>query len=645
MVAYHIPALSHPDAAALAVLGKVLTDADEGFVSRAIKPAASVGAAILYRHDPSLLTFSSTPKSDAGADPTLERLVSSLDSARSHVPGEDLIKRARTSLLADMDKSAEPRLEFGARLSDWIGAGGWRLFYLHRARIEQVTLTDVRRVAGTYLHPSNRTVGVLVPESRPSIVTIPSAPSLTGEYARLERGSASSDEKGSAPNAPATPGEAVAGGATVTWDGSPERLIDALRVDTLPNGLRLATLPTSGSDVSVRLSVRYGSNTLLAGRRAAAQLFSFIPKTGPADMTAAAFSDLKTRLQIDMGTSFGVGELVVNVNNARRDTLDQALRLLSQTVRNPRLDTASIEKARQDQGFAARAMERSPILLARNTLQRRLWQLPASHPLYDATSAERDASSKSVPDAEVAKIYQELWSTANMLLVVVGDFERDTVHRIVRDVFGDWSKSGPRAEALDAPYVETRPERIAVPLSGLREAQLVAGLLVPLGRDSADLSAMQVAAHIIGSGATTSRLGARIREQAGLSYTVLASLESPRGAASLFIIRANAVSEGLQRVEELTRAELAAILREGFSEEDVARAKEEMANSWRGFIGQPRQVVRLLVDRLSSGGSFSDELADQRRLSAVTAESATRAVRKYLDPTRLVVVHVGAEVR
>jgi zinc protease len=438
-----------------------------------------------------------------------------------------------------------------------------------------------------------------------------------------------------------TPG----GGAEAKWDGSPEHLVDALRVETLANGLRVATLPANGSDLSVRLAVRYGSNTLLAGRWAAAQIFSLILKNGPADMTPAAFSELKTRLQFDMGTSFSVGDLVININNATRDDLDQILRLLNHTIRNPRLDSASIAKARQERELSARALERTPILLARNTLQRRLWQLPESHPLYDATGAERDATSKSVPDTEVAKIHQELWSPGNMLLVVVGDFARETVHRTARDVFGDWNKSAPLAEVLSAPYVETRPEHIAVPLSGLKEALMVAGLLVPLGRDSADLSAMRVAAHIIGSGATTSRLGARIREQAGLSYTVHASLESPRGAASLFIIRANAAPEGLHRVEELARAELAAILREGFSEEEVARAKEGMANAWRGFVGQPRQVVRLLVDLLSTGRTFSDELAGQRRLSAVTADGASQAARTYLDPARLVVVRVGADVR
>jgi hypothetical protein len=137
---------------------------------------------------------------------------------------EDVIKRARTSLLADMKRSAESRLEFAARLSEWIGAGDWRLFYIHRARIEQVTLADVRRVAGTYLHPSNRTVGVLVPRSL-SMVTVPAAPSLADEYARLERGSATTNEKG------VTPG----GGSEARWDGSPEHLVDALRVETLAN--------------------------------------------------------------------------------------------------------------------------------------------------------------------------------------------------------------------------------------------------------------------------------------------------------------------------------------------------------------------------------------------------------------------------
>ena len=43
-------------------------------------------------------------------------------------------------LLASSDR-------FAVQLSEWAGAGDWRLYFLHRDRLEKVTAADVNRVA------------------------------------------------------------------------------------------------------------------------------------------------------------------------------------------------------------------------------------------------------------------------------------------------------------------------------------------------------------------------------------------------------------------------------------------------------------------------------------------------------------------
>ena len=48
-------------------------------------------------------------------------------------------------------------------LSEWAAQGDWRLYFLHRDRLEKVTPEDVKAVAEKYLRPSNRTVGLFIP--------------------------------------------------------------------------------------------------------------------------------------------------------------------------------------------------------------------------------------------------------------------------------------------------------------------------------------------------------------------------------------------------------------------------------------------------------------------------------------------------
>ena len=48
-------------------------------------------------------------------------------------------------------------------MSELIGAGDWRLFFINRDNLRKVTPEDVQRVAAAYLKPSNRTVGEFIP--------------------------------------------------------------------------------------------------------------------------------------------------------------------------------------------------------------------------------------------------------------------------------------------------------------------------------------------------------------------------------------------------------------------------------------------------------------------------------------------------
>ncbi len=66
----------------------------------------------------------------------------------------------------------------GLQMSEWIGAGDWRLFFLNRDRIRKVTPEDVGRAAASYFKASNRTVGEFIPTAKPERAEIPSAPDV-----------------------------------------------------------------------------------------------------------------------------------------------------------------------------------------------------------------------------------------------------------------------------------------------------------------------------------------------------------------------------------------------------------------------------------------------------------------------------------
>ena len=130
-----------------------------------------------------------------------------------------------------------------------VGAGDWRLFFLHRDRVRKATADDVQRVAARYLKPTNRTVGVFIPTPKPDRAEIPPTP----DVAALLK-----DYKG----------DAACAGRGVRSLAGEHRVADDAR-STLPSGMKVALLPkkTRGETVVAALTLRFGDEKSLTDAR------------------------------------------------------------------------------------------------------------------------------------------------------------------------------------------------------------------------------------------------------------------------------------------------------------------------------------------------------------------------------------------
>ena len=60
----------------------------------------------------------------------------------------------------------------GTYMSEFIGAGDWRLAFIHRDRIESTTVEQVNAAVQKYFIPTNRTIGNFIPTDKPERVEI-----------------------------------------------------------------------------------------------------------------------------------------------------------------------------------------------------------------------------------------------------------------------------------------------------------------------------------------------------------------------------------------------------------------------------------------------------------------------------------------
>ncbi len=166
---FHVPAGSHAEFPAVQLLADILDSEPSGRLYKALvetKKASSVMAFAHAYHDPGALEIMAevNTKDRAVLEQVRDTILSVLeDVARSGVTKEE-VDRARQSHLKAFELAAHDPNRIAIQLSEWAAQGDWRLYFLNRDRVEQVTPAQVKQVAEKYLTASNRTVGLLRPD-------------------------------------------------------------------------------------------------------------------------------------------------------------------------------------------------------------------------------------------------------------------------------------------------------------------------------------------------------------------------------------------------------------------------------------------------------------------------------------------------
>src|SRR5699024_1356190 len=73
------------------------------------------------------------------------------------------LDRAKTKILKDIEAIQNNTISTAISLTEIIGSGDYRLAFLYRDNIENLTLDDINRVAKKYFKDNNRTVGLFIP--------------------------------------------------------------------------------------------------------------------------------------------------------------------------------------------------------------------------------------------------------------------------------------------------------------------------------------------------------------------------------------------------------------------------------------------------------------------------------------------------
>jgi zinc protease len=638
-IAYHTPSAAHVDTSALRLLAGILSQQPNGRLYKAIvesKLATGVNSSADNYHDPGLFTLSAQAE-PVKLDAVRDALMQTIETLGKEPFTQDEVDKAKVRSKRAAETLQSNSGGMAQALSSASALGDWRLLFIQRDRLQAVTADDVNQVAKTYFQKHNRTVGIYLPQEQPQRLTIPAAPSLD---------SIVKDYKG---------GSVTAAGEA--FDPSPENL-DA-RIKTLEmGGLKVGLLEKKnrGETVSLVLTLHYGNEDSLKDQTVAAGMLPGLMMAATKKHDRQALREEMDKLGIRISPGLGgfgggrrgggggpgtPGQLTFSVE-ATRTTLPMAIKLLSEILREPAFPEAEFDTMKRRSMAGLEASRTDPAALASNKLARALSPYPATDLRYVPTPEESEKRLDEVTLAQVAALYNKQLGASSGELAIVGEFDTDSALAQVREILKDWKSDVPVKRIERSAPKDLTGSKTDILTPDKANAVFLAGLAFPLKETDADFTALRVGNFMFGGGTLSSRLGNRIRQKEGLSYGVTSSVAaSTRDPSASFTINAITNPMNIDRVEKAVAEELKLFLENGPSLEELTDARKGYLEAQKIGRTGDAALAGQMVNNLQLGRTFAHISATEKRITELTPEDIRSAFKKYVDPSKLVIVRAG----
>jgi zinc protease len=622
IVAYRIPSALHADTLAMTYAGETLGSAPSGRLHKALVEtgkAAQVSAGTQDGVDGSLFVVEAIVRKGDPVEPVRDEMIRLIEDFAGNPPSPAEMERVRIRMTNSFEQIMTNHEVIGRALSEYIALGDWRTFFLQRDEFPKVTAEQVQAASRKYLLRDNRTVGLFLPEDNARRAEIPqpaSAAELVSNYR---------------PKAVAVEAE--------SFDSSPENIEKRVRRLEIA-GMKVALLSKKnrGETVFFTMNMPAGDEKTLFGQSEAGALTRGMMSMGTTRYTREQLRDEFAKLKVSGGVN-GAGASF----QTTRPNLVAAIRLAAHVLREPSFPATEFEQLKKLMVTSIEAQLSDPGAKASEAMDRQFNIYPKGDPRYSASLQESLDGIRAVTLDDVKRFHRTFYAANRAQFAIVGDFDEAEVTRAIQEGFADWRNDTPW-KRITREYRDIPAKTITIETPDKENAVFMARMNIDVNQNDPEYAALQLADYIFGGAAGfDSRLTARIRVKEGLSYSV-----GSQAAGTIFdragtwTADASAAPQNIARVEAALREEIEKALRDGFTDEEIAKAKSGWVQRYAQNRVQDQSLAGRLLSHLDSGRNFITwDKAFEARMQAVTPEAARAALRKYLDPKKLTIVKAG----
>ncbi|WP_431822194.1 M16 family metallopeptidase [Burkholderia sp. F1] len=365
-------------------------------------------------------------------------------------------------------------------------------------------------------------------------------------------------------------------------------------------------------------------------------LTGMLLEAGTTRRDKVAISGLLDSLGAQLSFHTAGGYVGIRGKSLTRD-LPTLIDLMAEQLRSPAFKAEELAKAKTLLEASVRQSWEAPGTRARDALSLAIY--PEAH-VNAPVPRERMLQAIAAATLEDIKAFHRTYyGPAHMTLVVVGGADPRSLPAKVTEAFAGWSggkalvRQGPARKASQADT-----QRIA--MKDKASISVAFGQAIDLRANDADYLPLSAAIDVLGSG-FTGRLMATVRDKEGLTYGIGASLSGLSLMDGGFVINTNFAPPLLDKGVASTRRVLDAWWKQGITQAELDARKDGMIGRRQVAMETTGQMAHMLTQTVLQDQPLSDLDTYPERVRALTVEQVNAAIRKYLDPSKMMLVQAG----
>ncbi|MBX7198649.1 MAG: insulinase family protein [Rhodospirillaceae bacterium] len=401
---------------------------------------------------------------------------------------------------------------------------------------------------------------------------------------------------------------------------------------TLANGMQVVVIPNHRAPVvSHMVFYRAGAAEDLPGKSGIAHFLEHLMFKGTPKYPAGAVMDVVARNGGNQN-AFTTRDYTGYYQNIAADRLPLMMDMEADRMRNLILNKSIIDTEREVIIEERRMrVDNVPASILQEKLDAGLWMY--NH--YAIPIIGWEPEMHQLTDVDAKAYYDAHYTPNNAILVVAGDITMAALKPLAEKYYGaiplpKGVVAKPTTRARDTYLYPPSANRVVMHDERVSQPQWVKQFIAPSYNvgDRTDVHALEVFADLIGGGSTAKLYRSLVVDQK-VAAGVSASYDAEAVSYGVFYLSLTP-SPGVElaKAEGAFDATLAALLKDGITDADVARAKGRMAARLAFAKDSPMSAARAVGTSLASGVSLADIENWPDAMNKVTTEQVRAAARK-----------------